>query len=192
MTEQELAGATSVGDIENLLQNQTRGERAAEWLTSRIGSWPYIIGQNVFIFLWCVTNSYLILGPAALDPFPWILLNLVMSFTAAQTGPVILISSNRQEKLLWALLHNVLNLVTAVSRQVNVIVRNDERMAQMMDILVNHAQRGEERDKKTQQVLERIAEFHDDARQKDEAANKKLDQIIEYLQERGFDPQALK
>lgn len=191
MTEQELEERVAA-QILALTQNQTRGERAADWITTKIGSWPFIIGQNLAIFAWCSVNSYLVLGRAALDPFPWILLNLMLSLQAAQTGPIVLIASNRQEKLLWALLQNMLILVTAVSRQVGIIVRNDERMGTMMELLVKHAKKGEKRDEDVASLLHRITEYHDAARKRDETTHALLRRLLAKVGDTEFDAASLK
>lgn len=72
---------------------RTIGEFLADGMAAAVGSWPFVIGQTIFISAWILWNS---LSGHAFDPFPWILLNLCMSTQAMYTGPVILLSSNRQ------------------------------------------------------------------------------------------------
>ncbi|HEV3474471.1 MAG TPA: DUF1003 domain-containing protein [Actinomycetota bacterium] len=78
---------------------RTVGERVADTVTSGIGSWPFIVTQSILLALWIVMNA-LILGDwisgKPFDPYPFILLNLVLSFQAAYTGPVVMMSQNRQ------------------------------------------------------------------------------------------------
>ena len=81
----------------------TRGQRIADLVAKVVGSWPFIICQSIIIAIWLTVNVYLVykvsFDPAyfqAWDPYPFILLNLVLSFQAAYTGPVVMMSQNRQ------------------------------------------------------------------------------------------------
>ncbi len=70
------------------------GQRVADRVASFGGSWPFIGLFFVFLFGWMGTNSLMLLRPY--DPYPYILLNLVLSCLAAIQAPVILMSQNRQ------------------------------------------------------------------------------------------------
>ena len=78
---------------------RTFGQRASDGLTKAAGSWVFIISFLIFIALWMYVNiNFLIqykLG-TPWDPYPFILLNLVLSCLAAIQAPVILMSQNRQ------------------------------------------------------------------------------------------------
>jgi uncharacterized membrane protein len=74
----------------------TFGQRIADKVASFGGSWTFIISFGVFIFIWISTNVYL-LASRSFDPFPFILLNLILSCIAALQAPVIMMSQNRQE-----------------------------------------------------------------------------------------------
>lgn len=71
----------------------TKSERIADKLAAIIGSWKFIITQSVVLFGWIVAN---VMGWVNWDEYPFILLNLLLSFQAAYTGPVLLMSANRQ------------------------------------------------------------------------------------------------
>lgn len=71
------------------------GERAADAIASFGGSWTFIISFMVFINLWMALNIAGLMG--AFDPYPFILLNLVLSCVAALQAPVIMMSQKRQE-----------------------------------------------------------------------------------------------
>ncbi len=78
---------------------RTFGQKAADILTKWAGSWAFIILFFVFIGIWMTTSGYFILQYAKediIDPYPFILLNLVLSCLAAIQAPVILMSQNRQ------------------------------------------------------------------------------------------------
>ena len=86
-------------NIRHLGDQRTRGERVADRIAGGVGSWPFIITQSLLLAAWIVANALLItgwLGGKPFDPYPFILLNLVLSFQAAYTGPVVLMSQNRQ------------------------------------------------------------------------------------------------
>lgn len=79
------------------------GQRVADRVALMVGSWPFIIIQSVLFMIWVTINFYLVVTeikhPGSLkawDPYPFILLNLVLSFQAAYTGPVVMMSQNRQ------------------------------------------------------------------------------------------------
>ncbi len=76
------------------LAKKTLADRCAEV----IGSWYFIGGQAFILFLWLVINTTV---PAKLkwDKPPFILLNLMLSFQAAFTGPVLLMAANRQSEV---------------------------------------------------------------------------------------------
>jgi uncharacterized membrane protein len=68
-------------------------------MAGAVGSWPFILIQSVLLAIWIVANAFLIkdwLGGKPFDPYPFILLNLALSFQAAYTGPVVMMSQNRQ------------------------------------------------------------------------------------------------
>lgn len=78
---------------------RTPGERIADAVATRVGSWPFIVVQSTLLALWIVGNGFLIrawIGGKPFDPYPFILLNLMLSFQAAYTGPFVMMSQNRQ------------------------------------------------------------------------------------------------
>ncbi len=72
----------------------TMGERIADWVAATMGSWNFIIIQSVLLIIWIILNvtAYV----REWDPYPFILLNLALSFQAAYAAPVIMMSLNRQ------------------------------------------------------------------------------------------------
>lgn len=76
---------------------QTLGQRIADMVAGAVGSWRFIIIQSVLLGAWIVGNA--VTGRDAWDPFPFILLNLLLSFQAAYTAPVIMMSQNRQAEI---------------------------------------------------------------------------------------------
>lgn len=78
---------------------RTFGQKAADKLTGFAGSWTFIISFMVFLVIWMIINSYALVRYEAgnpWDPYPFILLNLVLSCLAAIQAPIILMSQNRE------------------------------------------------------------------------------------------------
>lgn len=74
----------------------TLGQRAADAIAKFAGSWAFIFSFAGVLILWMVVNA--ILATKAFDPYPFILLNLVLSCVAAIQAPLIMMSQNRQEE----------------------------------------------------------------------------------------------
>jgi uncharacterized membrane protein len=70
------------------------GANVSDWITNLVGSWRFIIVQSCLMGIWLVLN--ITAWIQAWDPYPFILLNLVLSFQAAYTAPIIMMSQNRQ------------------------------------------------------------------------------------------------
>jgi uncharacterized membrane protein len=70
------------------------GARISDAVAATVGSWPFIIVQSLVLIAWMALNvtAYV----RAWDPYPFILLNLVLSFQAAYAAPFIMMSQNRQ------------------------------------------------------------------------------------------------
>jgi uncharacterized membrane protein len=76
-------------------QRLTLGERLADRVASIGGSWTFIAGFGIFLVGWATINGVL-LARHALDPYPFIFLNLLLSMLAAVQAPIIMMSQNRQ------------------------------------------------------------------------------------------------
>ena len=77
-------------------EKYTFGQRAADKIAKFAGSWAFIFSFSALLILWMVGN--VILAKRAFDPYPFILLNLVLSCVAALQAPRIMMSQNRQEE----------------------------------------------------------------------------------------------
>jgi uncharacterized membrane protein len=86
-------------NLRHLGDRRTPGERVADTVAAGVGSWPFIIIQSTLLVVWILLNAFIIrdwLSGEPFDPYPFILLNLMLSFQAAYTGPVVMMSQNRQ------------------------------------------------------------------------------------------------
>ena len=83
--------------VRELDRSRGLGERVADRVAAVGGSWPFIIGFLVLLFAWMGYNTF-VLAREAFDPYPYILLNLVLSCLAAIQAPIIMMSQSRQDK----------------------------------------------------------------------------------------------
>ena len=105
LTEPERTVLTSITDNTTLSdkidsenqQTLTFGQKIADKVASFGGSWTFIISFGVFIFIWISLNIFWLVNKG-FDPYPFILLNLILSCLAALQAPVIMMSQNRQEE----------------------------------------------------------------------------------------------
>ena len=130
---------------EKVEQEFTIGDRVADWVAATMGSWNFIIIQSILLIIWIVLNvtAYV----QNWDPYPFILLNLALSFQAAYAAPFIMMSQNRlaaidraaaqsdyqinaKAELEIELLHQKLDLLreTEVSELIQVIRRLEARL----------------------------------------------------------------
>ena len=119
----------------------TRGEKLADKLSEVAGSWGFIIGFSLFILGWIIVN--LVIMRKAMDPYPFILLNLMLSCLASLQAPIIMMSQNRQAKkdsirnqndyqidlkseLILEKLHDEVQETLRVQRQILRLLQQDE------------------------------------------------------------------
>ena len=100
MTDEEVLNLLADSKIsvkpESGKEKYTLGQRAADTIAKFAGSWAFIFSFTGVLVLWMVFN--VILAAKAFDPYPFILLNLVLSCVAAIQAPLIMMSQNRQEE----------------------------------------------------------------------------------------------
>ena len=90
-------GKISRDTNEDYDKNLTFGQRIADKVASFGGSWTFIIIFLSFLLAWIIWNSFVFFKtPEAFDAYPYILMNLFLSMTAAIQAPIILMSQNRQ------------------------------------------------------------------------------------------------
>ena len=128
--------------------NRTFGDKVADKITEIAGSWNFIIGMVIFLILWIILNIYVLENA---DPYPFILLNLLLSCIAALQAPIIMMSQNRQaakdslrnqndyrtdlkSELILEELHN----------QMDTIIKNQKKIMKSLD----NNQEGENNEKK--------------------------------------------
>ncbi len=100
MTDEEILNLLADSKIsvspEKGREKYSLGQRAADSIAKFAGSWAFIFSFTGVLILWMIVNA--ILTAKAFDPYPFILLNLVLSCVAAIQAPLIMMSQNRQEQ----------------------------------------------------------------------------------------------
>ena len=121
----------------------TRGQRLADKATAILGSWPFIIIQSFLLFSWLAVNVYLATMSAvhpgflkAWDPYPFILLNLLLSFQAAYTGPVVMMSQNRQSGKDRITADNDYRINLKAEKEIEVIIKHLAHQEQLITGLI--------------------------------------------------------
>ena len=95
LIEMLLDNPTAIDSDKEEDERRTFGDKLADRVTQIAGSWGFIIGFCVFLILWMIINTILIVR---FDEYPFILLNLILSCIAALQAPVIMMSQNRAAK----------------------------------------------------------------------------------------------
>ena len=95
LIEMLLDNPTAIDSDKEEDERRTLGDKLADRVTEIAGSWGFIIGFCVFLILWMIINTILIVR---FDEYPFILLNLILSCIAALQAPVIMMSQNRAAK----------------------------------------------------------------------------------------------
>lgn len=98
MTDEEVLNllADSKISVDPSKEKITIGQKAADSIAKFAGSWAFIFSFTGALVLWMIVN--VLLAAKAFDPYPFILLNLVLSCVAAIQAPLIMMSQNRQEE----------------------------------------------------------------------------------------------
>ena len=95
----------SIAEEKNIVENMlsepeetlTTGQRISDKVARFGGSWKFIISFSVILITWILLNTFL-LSTSAFDPYPFILMNLILSTIAALQAPIIMMSQNRTEE----------------------------------------------------------------------------------------------
>ncbi len=95
LIEMLLDNPTAIDSDKEEDERRTFGDKLADRVTEIAGSWGFIIGFCIFLILWMIINTILIVR---FDEYPFILLNLILSCIAALQAPVIMMSQNRAAK----------------------------------------------------------------------------------------------
>ncbi len=158
----------------------TMGQRIADNVASTVGSWRFIIIQSSLLAFWIIINC--IAWISHWDPYPFILLNLALSFQAAYTGPFVMMSQNRQAVKDRLTAEN--DYKTDVKGELEIchimehLDHQDSMILQIVQGLQAQSQLIEQQDKLILQIVERAEVQHQQFMQQREELLKKISQII--------------
>jgi uncharacterized membrane protein len=124
------------------------GQRAADRVAATMGSWTFIIIQSVFLTGWLAINA--LAWARHWDPYPFILMNLLLSLQAAYAAPIIMMSQHRQSSRDRIEAHNDFLINLKAEEEIRVILEHLE--AQNQALLELHRRLGELRGKEMTDV----------------------------------------
>ncbi len=145
-----------VPDVNALFdERMTLGQRAADAVARRLGSWRFLIIQSGVLAVWIAVNiAEVVFKP--FDPYPFILLNLVLSFQAAYAAPVLLMSANRQAEKDRLAAHNASIVGQRAEEENRAILHHLEAQDELMITLLRSLKALEGK------ILETVAERDED------------------------------
>ncbi len=124
----------SVNELEEV--HLTQGQRAADMVARVMGSWKFIIIQSCLLAVWVALN---IVGWFHhWDPYPFILMNLVLSLQAAYTAPVIMMSQNRKADRDRIEAHNDYLVNKKAEEEIRAIIEHLEAQEQVLARVLEH------------------------------------------------------
>jgi uncharacterized membrane protein len=137
-------------------QVRTRGDRVAERLAAWVGSWTFLIGQAVILVAWMAVNitAYI----RHWDPYPFVLLNLALSFQSAFAAPILMISQNRQGKLSERRNHLDLQINMLAEQETTEILRLLRLLCERSGVAIGKGEDGSALEEETQhaEILRQI------------------------------------
>ncbi len=105
---------------------RTPGDRIADRVAAMVGSWPFIIVQSVLLMFWITLNLTAFIKHW--DPYPFILLNLALSFQAAYAAPFIMMSQNRQAAVDRAAAESAYDINIEAELEIELLHRKIDRL----------------------------------------------------------------
>lgn len=117
-------------------ENLSIGERAADFMRNKMGSWPFVFGALIFLSIWMIYN-----GRHGFDPFPFILLNLILSCLAAMQGAILLIAAKRQDQIASELAKHTFDIDQETLDVANEIATLARRIDELTAVIHDHIQK---------------------------------------------------
>lgn len=129
--------------MEQAKENLTFGQRAADQIAKFGGSWTFIISFFLVLTIWIAFNVYA-LHNKGFDPYPFILLNLILSCLASIQAPIIMMSQNRQEekdraRAEWDLKINekAEAEIREISKKLSILMTQHQGLAEKINDIIN-------------------------------------------------------
>ncbi|MFH1744225.1 MAG: DUF1003 domain-containing protein [bacterium] len=124
----------NIRNVNDIIEEQsTIGQHAADWVAKTVGCWRFIIIQSVLLTIWVVTNVLAI--AFRWDPYPFILMNLVLSLQAAYTAPIIMMSQNRSAARDRLEAHNDYLINQKAEEEIRALLEHQAARDQALDVI---------------------------------------------------------
>lgn len=112
----------------------TKGQRAADIMRNGMGSWPFVGSFIVFMMIWAGINTWALMTKAW-DPYPYILLNLLLSMLAGLQGAILLIAAKRQDAIAAAMAQHDYETNLKAKEEIEVLITiNREQLAILQEL----------------------------------------------------------
>jgi uncharacterized membrane protein len=112
----------------------TTGQRAADIMRNGMGSWPFVGGFIGFMLIWAAINTWA-LAAKAWDPYPYILLNLLLSMLAGLQGAILLIAAKRQDAIAAAMAQHDYDTNLKAKEEIELLISiNREQLAILLEL----------------------------------------------------------
>jgi uncharacterized membrane protein len=112
----------------------TKGQRAADIMRNGMGSWPFVGGFIGFMMIWAAINTWA-LAAKAWDPYPYILLNLLLSMLAGLQGAILLIAAKRQDAIAAAMAQHDYDTNLKAKEEIELLITiNREQLAILQEL----------------------------------------------------------
>ncbi|CAM3041379.1 hypothetical protein PSET11_02890 [Arthrobacter ulcerisalmonis] len=112
----------------------TRGQRAADVMRNGMGSWPFVGSFIIFMLVWAGINTWALIT-SAWDPYPYILLNLLLSMLAGLQGAILLIAAKRQDAITAAMAQHDYDTNLKAKEEIELLISiNREQLAILKEL----------------------------------------------------------
>lgn len=109
----------------------TKGQRAADIMRNEMGSWPFVGGFIGFMIIWAAINTWA-LATNAWDPYPYILLNLLLSMLAGLQGAILLIAAKRQDAIAAAMAQHDYDTNLRAKQEIELLIAINREQLQIL------------------------------------------------------------
>ncbi|MET3719458.1 MULTISPECIES: DUF1003 domain-containing protein [unclassified Arthrobacter] len=118
----------------------TKGQRAADIMRNGMGSWPFVGSFICFMLIWAAINTWA-LATKAWDPYPYILLNLLLSMLAGLQGAILLIAAKRQDAIAAAMAQHDFDTNTKAKEEIELLIAINREQLEILQELKKAAAR---------------------------------------------------
>jgi uncharacterized membrane protein len=118
----------------------TKGQRAADIMRNGMGSWPFVASFIGFMLIWAAINT-VALAANAWDPYPYILLNLLLSMLAGLQGAILLIAAKRQDAIAAAMAQHDYDTNVEAKKEIELLISMNRVQLEILQELKKAAAR---------------------------------------------------